>query len=231
MFLIPFLKMIANPYICIDPKTTSHKLGEICYANTEDQCLELGYCAQWRPYADFEREKLRVLGCEKSGRGLLLGSAGYEITTYSPGYVRENNYTSDILIGYSPSDYATDSESSRLLKRAEFLKAVCEKEGVTFLPKAEECVPPDSERPTLRKLLEGTPLKRETPLAAHPPITQVGYEAAVEKAEEAKRRLDEDELRCCDYYAKKEIDDRISALINHSDMPEDAKRALRTRFL
>ena len=41
-------------------------------------------------------------------------------------------YDSFQLIGYQ--DHFEDTESSRLLKRAEFLKAVCEKEGVEWLP-------------------------------------------------------------------------------------------------
>ncbi len=41
---------------------------------------------------------------------------------------------SNLVTGYTSDRYFADSETSRLLKRAEFLKAVCEKEGVGWLP-------------------------------------------------------------------------------------------------
>jgi hypothetical protein len=80
---------------------------------------------EWQPYADFEREKLRELG---TNRMYTIDDGTYGITT------RRRRYSlwSDDLIGYN--SYHSDSESSRLLKRAEFLKAVCEKEGVEWLP-------------------------------------------------------------------------------------------------
>ena len=80
----------------------------------------------WKPFCDFEREKL-IQVCM---RLWLDREKGFRIGDQSRG--------SRELIGYSGKDYLNDSESSRLLKRAEFLKAVCEKEGVEWLPK-EEC--------------------------------------------------------------------------------------------
>lgn len=119
--------MIAEPYICIKGK----QLGTIeWFATVPEQLYD--YSCVWQPYADFEREKLRELNLgtlhtlppgEKSGYGL-----GYDLHC-----LRSRHMT-----GYGSNEYLKDSESSRLLKRAEFLKAVCEKEGVAWLPKRDE---------------------------------------------------------------------------------------------
>jgi len=78
----------------------------------------------WTPYADFEREKLKELG----GKSFYVDA--------SRGYFWHNGrdcHTSKDLIDYSGKDYHNDSESNRLLKRAEFLRAVCKKEGLQYL--------------------------------------------------------------------------------------------------
>lgn len=106
--------MIAEPYIHL-------KTGVFGWAECGDKQDE------WRPYADFEREKLEVLDAEMGHVGLS-GSNGYFIRV-----TLKATYFSDDLIGYCGCDFKRDPESNRLLKRAEFLKAVCEKEGVEWL--------------------------------------------------------------------------------------------------
>lgn len=90
---------------------------------------------KWQPYADFEREKLKELGdawIEIKDGGFKFMKQ-YQIARC--GYI----YESAVLTDYGIDEYCGDSESGRLLKRAEFLKAVCEKEGVEFLPKEKCC--------------------------------------------------------------------------------------------
>lgn len=105
--------MIAEPYI-------NTGTGEIHWVPEDRDCDEDDIA-----YADFEREKLRGLGLKDQGQ-VCFGTRfdGYTLL----------GYTSLHLIAYSSDDYVKDSESNRLLKRAEFLKAVCEKEGVAWLP-------------------------------------------------------------------------------------------------
>lgn len=82
----------------------------------------------WQPYADFERGKLKELG------GV--------IAVYDHGYATRG-YHSEDLIRYSGKDYDRDSESGRLLARARFLKAVCEREQVEWLPKEQRNTTPE----------------------------------------------------------------------------------------
>lgn len=137
--------MIAEPYICI----RGNKKGDI-YTLLKDEYEELwrpyqdvttvrlSYCknvdmgCDWQPYADFEREKLRELG---SRSGITRGTAGYCLSKKCDRLFDTAYMSKDM--GYSTEQYEQDSESSRLLKRAEFLKAVCEKEGISWLPKDE----------------------------------------------------------------------------------------------
>lgn len=137
--------MIAEPYICIKGQS----LGEIDWETTnaargscKNVLTEMMRNAEstWRRYADFEREKLRGLSCQDirmPGIGTIYDQTGVSVG-YSI-YCKNSNelYLSSELIGYSR--YLCDSESSRLLKRAEFLKAVCEKEGVEWLPESKKC--------------------------------------------------------------------------------------------
>ncbi len=117
--------MIAEPFI----QTRSLKPDEIIIewfdANRRMENPNL-----WQPYADFEREKLKELGAPKMH---LFTWPNHPYAVWGDKKAKVN-YFSDDVIGYSEPDYEQDSESGRLLKRAEFLKAVCEKEGVTWLP-------------------------------------------------------------------------------------------------
>lgn len=115
--------MIAEPYIY------SHgpKAGTIEWSSN-------GFCLtgprdQWQSYTDFEREKLKELG-------MLFIMTGCGITSWSLfGYADGKGFDCKHAdIRYTRHQYDADSESGRLLKRAEFLKAVCEKEGVEWLP-------------------------------------------------------------------------------------------------
>jgi hypothetical protein len=126
--------MIANPFIC----SFGPKLGEIRWLTHEQTCggaseFELGNHEgfnRWKEYADFEREKLQEL--RSIGPIYLDNEVCYKVflhTNDSGGPV----YSSGPLIGYKAGHWYDDSESNRLLKRAEFLKAVCEKEGVEWL--------------------------------------------------------------------------------------------------
>lgn len=111
--------MIAEPYINLQS-------GDI-YWHREGEKHPGIYFQQ---YADFERDKL-----EELFNGEQFG------TVYAPsledGFCLKG-YNARDLIGYDDEDHYFDSESSRLLKRAEFLKAVCEKEGVKWLPNAHD---------------------------------------------------------------------------------------------
>lgn len=158
------IQVIAEPYICIHGK---HK-GEIQWFvdnyyvhsiyNGEDM-------SNWKPYADFEREKLRELG---SVRSAYCNFYGISVSCQDCYFVllerldcedkrckfpwqtlhgdRQgekshcHHYSSACLIDYHPSDYDSDSESNRLLNRAKFLKAVCEKEGIEWIPLQDQRV-------------------------------------------------------------------------------------------
>lgn len=121
----------------------------------------------WQPYADFEREKLKDLQNVKAAycgfNGITLSCQDCYWVLLSRADCRDKKcnfpwqtldgdrrgekqhchyYGSTSLTKYTPVDYCADSEYSRLLKRAEFLKAVCEKEGVGWLAKNEfKCDP------------------------------------------------------------------------------------------
>lgn len=85
--------------------------------------------------ADFELEKLRRLGdleMDTSTIKIYFG-AGYRLGL--PG----KNWLSENVIGYNTVHFREDTESNRLLKRAEFLRAVCEKEGVEWLLEENSC--------------------------------------------------------------------------------------------
>jgi hypothetical protein len=131
--------MIAEPYICIKGEPKSLR-GQIKWFgidpdgtlwNENGRLVNSDY---WQPYADFEREKLSELGTYIR---VLDGTAFCMV-------IGEKEYHSFKLIDYWTSEYEKDTESNRLLKRAEFLKVVCEKECLEWLPespKAEECLP------------------------------------------------------------------------------------------
>lgn len=142
--------MIAEPYICTSD--TGINQGEICWLfkhpdgrlfsmlpryNSVDVVprVVVHPSDRWQPYADFERKKLRELdakGCDMEHVGVS-GTLGYFLN-FSKSFWGGGQHTSQVLLGYCGCDYRFDSESGRLLKRAEFLKAVCEKEGVEWLP-------------------------------------------------------------------------------------------------
>ncbi len=105
--------MICDPYICVE----GPRVGEIAWFEKGRVCgPDSGW---WQEYAYFERVKLKELRADC-----------IMPWTLSPYSVLK--YTSGERIGYSFKEYDKDTESSRLLKRAEFLKAVCEKEGVEW---------------------------------------------------------------------------------------------------
>lgn len=127
--------MIAEPYICVKGKRAGliewygvdHE-GKLWHENERQN-----YDDSVRPYAEFEREKLAAMGgdfvfVEKRDVGLET-MAAYVINIPSRGKTWSSHLTDYLLV-----NFIYDSEYNRLLKRAEFLKAVCEKEGVQFLP-------------------------------------------------------------------------------------------------
>lgn len=221
--------MICEPFICYQ----GPQAGEIEWMRkicADLAPIPVGDAAgnRWKPYADFEREKLKELEAE------CIFVAEHRLS----GYITLD-YTSYQRIGYSTKDYARDSESSRLLKRAEFLKAVCEKEGVEWLPKPqeEEC-----------HVCKGTGMYRH--FDANTLRRDVGKSPCLNCAE--KTQDDEQECHCgkdghplgsinCpvhgrDTYTKAEIDERLSALLDalvawRSDMHGFDDRELRRRFL
>jgi hypothetical protein len=124
--------MIAEPYICAEGPDA----GEICWYNTAE-VLHFKY--DWQPYADFEREKLTQLGdegCDMDHVGVS-GTLGYFLH-FTDVDGKETTYSSRRLCKFSGECYKQKRESDRLLMRAAFLKAVCEKEGVAWLPEQPE---------------------------------------------------------------------------------------------
>ena len=123
--------MIAEPYICIK----GPKAGEIEWFDKDN----IGYdptdrvlSEEWQRYAGFEREKLRELGY----RHIVVKHGGYWCEDrYTDGMSIRHSPSSQDLIHYGLVDFFSDTESNRLLKRAEFLQEVCEKGGVEWLPK------------------------------------------------------------------------------------------------
>jgi hypothetical protein len=75
-------------------------------------------------YADFEREKLRELGFD----GIVVKFEDQDCWIYL------TTHNNTLLHGSPCRSYFAFSYSDRVLVHAEFLKAVCEKEGVEWLP-------------------------------------------------------------------------------------------------
>jgi len=137
--------MISEPYICIK----GERAGEIEWFATHELINGASHPLatwwentntgeSWQSYADFEREKLKELG----GGQIIKqdGMYGYSIAKPFRGFPKipeEHYWHSFEIIGYR--EMSSDSESSRLLKRAEFLKAVCEVEEVPWLPSGDSC--------------------------------------------------------------------------------------------
>ena len=120
--------MIAEPYIC----TKGPEAESIQWCFLKDTNFING---DWRPYSDFELDVLDRLDADMGHVGLS-GTDGYFLI--KDGW----QHTSRDLIGYCGCDYKADTESGRLLKRAEFLRRVCEREGVEWLPKEKAKVCP-----------------------------------------------------------------------------------------
>lgn len=134
--------MIAEPYICIK----GDNAGDIQWAFTDEKGVWASpdglslLKTHWQTYADFEREKIRhLVGCAV----IDISREGYQLTWLSlseaPGCKsREIRkwYTSKKMTGYTFLQYEQDPEHARLLERAKFLKVVCEKEAVEWLPKS-----------------------------------------------------------------------------------------------
>lgn len=124
--------MIAESYICI----SGERAGEIEWFSAIDHRYVDSFGeyhtkgVRWRVYADFERQKLRELGVV--GGFVQILSAGLTVEISKAGSTRAKRYWADELIGYDKDSYGDDTESNRLLKRAEFLKAVCEREGLEW---------------------------------------------------------------------------------------------------
>ena len=144
--------MVANPYIntgtgeiewFVETNGGQHK-NILQSMNGSVHSKEL-----WSEYADFEREKLKELGKKRTEKCWLYSSLS---DTYIVGWntIGAPVYLANFLIDYSMEDYRSDSESNRLLKRVKFLKAVCEKEGVEWLPAGEK-----PRANTLRELIGG----------------------------------------------------------------------------
>lgn len=126
--------MKAEPYII----TKGPRAEEIYWVREGDECAD---GEEWgEPYADFEREKLvdlKSISLEVDFE-METGGFGYRLKVFDK-YVglqpKFRIYYSFYVIRYTTNDWHKDSESNRLLKRAEFLKAVCEREGIEWLPK------------------------------------------------------------------------------------------------
>lgn len=128
---------IAEPWICVEGES----LGAVCWSITPDwDGISKINGSKWQRYADFEREKLRDLQKAIRAEECFIEINGN--TFLFSCFYKNGDGThcdSEYLIDYD--DYLEDTESNRLLKRAEFLKAVCEKEGVEWLPECEHVYP------------------------------------------------------------------------------------------
>lgn len=115
----PQATMNPEPYICLfgECRGEIHWLHQV----TADD-------GSWQPYADFERQKLFELRSQMNHVGLS-GRYCYFLMSKN----KSKTYWSSDTISYSGFDYNKDSESNRLLQRALFLKAVCNREGVEWL--------------------------------------------------------------------------------------------------
>lgn len=122
-------KMIAEPYICIKgPRAGTIEWFQSIDPRFVDSAGEYHHeGVRWRVYADFEREKLNKLSYKySSNTDFGIGFNEWHGFTWM-------EYTSHELIAYTSGQYDMDSESNRLLKRAEFLSKVCDEEGVKWL--------------------------------------------------------------------------------------------------
>ena len=133
--------MISDPFLCI----RGQKVGTIeWFHDAESQKKSDGLIYDscigpmqnvWQEYAEFERGKLGELECFP--HEITPSSGGYElhVPKIKKGYKVKTTteYLSCNLIGYGLTKFTNDSESSRLLKRAEFLRAVCKKEGALWI--------------------------------------------------------------------------------------------------
>src|SRR4051794_23223861 len=120
--------MIAEPYIFTSGRRAGRLTwlsGQPCSGRCSEGCVNCDKGAI-EPYADFEREKVKKLGYD-----FILVNANGFFTVHAG----DPSKWSLRLIGYGHK-VQDDSESSRVIKRAEFLKAVCEREGVEWLPQA-----------------------------------------------------------------------------------------------
>lgn len=137
--------MLYEPYICVE-SGYNFKAGELHSFDPEKQDavnnspLRKGE-ARFVKYADFERGKLRELA------NLKLPDGGFfkprieyhDCFGFVINHVEHGTYHKSCdLICYPTADYEHDTESDRLLKRAEFLKAVCERENVEWLPDVQK---------------------------------------------------------------------------------------------
>lgn len=216
--------MTAEPYICIK----GPPVGEICWLaphsnpderpdhrylvfvrrNMKELAENLDASEQWQPYADFEREKQKAIGGE-----LFIDSGGVSIDGVyffikDVDMSRAYKMDSQELIGYRLGDYDADSESSRLLKRAEFLKAVCEKEGVAWLPQDLK-----------GKLWMG---EDESNLKEIGTVTKLEFKPGRMNVEWEKKPER-------DSYTKKEIDERVGELLTHVESLAQAVQFLGDR--
>lgn len=118
--------IITEPYIAL----SGPNAGQLSWFEVDrgEPCLRMGDMDNdWAPYADFEREVLVRLDAEMEQVGIS-GRDGYFLQT------DEAYHCSRHLTGFNGLDYADAAESDRILERAEFLRAVCEEEAVTWLP-------------------------------------------------------------------------------------------------
>jgi len=104
--------------------------------HTTDNC-------DWVFYTDFEREKLKKVCAHliiswEDPVGYVL-EAWLNVTSYikrrtAADGIDYHTHSSKYTIHWDYMDYMRANESTRVLKRSEFLKAVCEEQGVEWLP-------------------------------------------------------------------------------------------------
>lgn len=119
---------ISEPHICIQ----GEQAEKIAWFASDDRGpYLLGLHNQllrpqgtWLRYAEFERAKLETL----TYHFIRVSNDGFELPP------TELHLNSKELIGYDGEQYGTDSETGRLLMRAKFLKAVCKKKRIPWLP-------------------------------------------------------------------------------------------------
>ena len=236
--------MIAEPHICIKGKKAG--IIEWFTGDYEAQKKADGFIYDkyqgplqnvWQSFADFEREKLSELHQKLEDACYIESGADFYVFSVcdcSPKYEKDKDgeiYDSWDLIRYN--SFTEDSESSRLLKRMEFLKAVCAKENIEWLPKykcpshgyprngCEKCIK------ECKQNQDDCPLGIYCPCGCHNRKPEKYSDSENEIRMTFNEAMGLIEKRLERYYTKKEIDKRFEILFEMIKKIPGAKKAIK----